>query len=82
VSIGLLPDLPLEKIRFIGNSSVAGARRALLSRAARKQAALIAGKMTNFELSLEPEFTEAYVAGLFLPHTDITLFPSVAAGAQ
>jgi len=82
VSIGLLPDLPLEKIRFIGNSSVAGARRALLSRTARKQAALIAGKMTNFELSLEAEFTESYVAGLFLPHTDAGLFPSQTAGGR
>jgi len=78
VSIGLLPDLPLERIRFVGNSSVAGARKALLSCAVREKADLISGKMTNFELSLEPDFMEAYVAGLFLPHTDLSLFPSAA----
>jgi uncharacterized 2Fe-2S/4Fe-4S cluster protein (DUF4445 family) len=77
VQIGLLPDLPLERIKFVGNSSVAGARKALLSLAARKNAARIAAKLTNFELSLEREFMEAYVAGLFLPHTDTSLFPSV-----
>jgi len=32
VRIGLLPDIPRERIQFIGNSSLAGARAALLSR--------------------------------------------------
>jgi uncharacterized 2Fe-2S/4Fe-4S cluster protein (DUF4445 family) len=77
VSIGLLPDLPLERIRFVGNSSVVGARKALLSRVAREKAVQIASRMTNLELSVEHEFTEAYVAGLFLPHTEASLFPSV-----
>ena len=78
VTLGLLPDLPLEKIRFVGNSSVAGARMALLSREARRKAELIARAMTNFELSAVSAFMEHYVAGLFLPHTDLSLFPSVA----
>lgn len=78
VTIGLLPDLPLERIRFVGNSSVAGARKALLSRAAREKAEQIAARMTNFELSLEADFMEAYVAGLFLPHTEAALFPAAA----
>ncbi len=77
VTIGMLPDLPLEKIRFVGNSSVAGARMALLSAEARKRTEHIAAKMTNFDLSAESDFMEAYVAGLFLPHTDTSLFPSV-----
>jgi uncharacterized 2Fe-2S/4Fe-4S cluster protein (DUF4445 family) len=77
VSIGLLPDLPLERIRFVGNSSVVGARKALLSHAAREKAVQIAARMTNLELSIEQDFTEIYVAGLFLPHTDASLFPSV-----
>jgi uncharacterized 2Fe-2S/4Fe-4S cluster protein (DUF4445 family) len=79
VTIGLLPDLPLDKIRFVGNSSVAGARKALLACAARRRADRIASRMTNFELSVEPDFMETYVAGLFLPHTDVSLFPSVMA---
>jgi len=78
VALGLLPDLPLEKIRFVGNSSVAGARMALLSRDSRRKAERIARAMTNFELSAVPAFMEHYVAGLFLPHTNLTLFPSVA----
>jgi len=77
VNIGLLPDLPLERIRFVGNTSVAGARKALLSSLMREKAGEIAAKMANFELSLEADFMEAYVAGLFLPHTEAALFPSV-----
>ena len=78
VTIGLLPDIPLDKIRFVGNTSLAGARMTLLSRNARQRADRIAAKMTNFELSTEHSFMEKYVAAMFLPHTDLSLFPSVA----
>ena len=78
VTVGLLPDIPLEKIRFVGNTSVAGARMALVSRASRQRLSEIAGQMTNLELSTEPDFMDYYVASLFLPHTDLSRFPSVA----
>lgn len=76
--IGLLPDLPREKFRFIGNSSLAGAKFALLSYEAMMKVREIAERMTYIELSVEPSFMEEYVASLFLPHTDIHLFPTVA----
>jgi uncharacterized 2Fe-2S/4Fe-4S cluster protein (DUF4445 family) len=79
VTIGLLPDVPRERIRFVGNTSVAGARMTLVSRRARRHAAEIASRMTNLELSAITVFMDRYVAGLFLPHTDMNLFPSVAA---
>ncbi len=78
VTIGLLPDVPLERIRFVGNTAVAGARLALLSRQARRRLEELAGRMTNLELSIVPGYMERYVSGLFLPHTDLELFPSVA----
>ena len=78
VLIGLLPDVPLERIRFVGNSAVAGARLALLGREARHRVAELSRRMTNFELSVVPGYMDRYVAGLFLPHTDLSLFPSVA----
>lgn len=77
VRIGLLPDVPLEKVLFIGNSSVAGARQALLSTHAYRKANAIARQMTYFELSVHPGFMNEFVAALFLPHTDESLFPSV-----
>jgi uncharacterized 2Fe-2S/4Fe-4S cluster protein (DUF4445 family) len=78
VLIGLLPDVPLDRIRFVGNTAVAGARMALLGREARRRMEELAGRMTNFELSVVPGYMDRYVSGLFLPHTDLRLFPSVA----
>ncbi|HUW66403.1 MAG TPA: ASKHA domain-containing protein [Spirochaetia bacterium] len=77
INIGLLPDLPLEKYSYVGNSSVKGARLVLLSRKAREQARELAGKMTYLELSVGNDFFDEFVSALFLPHTDMTLFPSV-----
>jgi uncharacterized 2Fe-2S/4Fe-4S cluster protein (DUF4445 family) len=78
VTIGLLPDLPLDRIRFVGNTAVIGARMALLSREARERMEELAGRMTNLELSMMPGYMDRYVSGLFIPHTDLRLFPSVA----
>ncbi len=77
VRIGLLPDLPRDRFMFIGNSSLAGAKLALLSDQARAKAQEIAARMTNLELCAEPSYMGEYVGALFLPHTDSALFPSV-----
>lgn len=77
VQIGLLPDLPSEKFEFIGNSSVKGARLALLSQRAWSEAAELARKITYLELSVGTTFMDEFVSALFLPHTDLSLFPSV-----
>lgn len=77
VRIGLLPDIPRERIQFIGNSSLAGARAALLSRADWQRAQEIAASTTCLELTVEPRYFEEYTAALFLPHTDQSLFPSL-----
>jgi len=79
VIIGLLPDLPKERIQFIGNSSVAGARQSLVSSFAYRKAEAIAKQMTYFELSVHPGFMNEFVAALFLPHTQMELFPTVRA---
>jgi uncharacterized 2Fe-2S/4Fe-4S cluster protein (DUF4445 family) len=77
IAIGLLPDMAEEKIRFIGNSSLTGARMALLSESAFEKCVNISRSMTNVELSNYQPFMDEYVAALFLPHTDRRLFPSV-----
>jgi uncharacterized 2Fe-2S/4Fe-4S cluster protein (DUF4445 family) len=76
--IGLLPDLPWERFTFLGNTAVKGAYMALLSRAARAEITAIAEKMTYLELSADNTFYEAFTSALFLPHTDLSLFPTVA----
>ncbi|WP_425801647.1 ASKHA domain-containing protein [Desulfitobacterium sp. Sab5] len=77
IQIGLLPDLPLEKFEFIGNSSVKGACLALLSQKAWHEAAELGQKITYVELSIGNTFMDEFVSALFLPHTDLTLFPTV-----
>ncbi|MCD6287944.1 MAG: DUF4445 domain-containing protein [Candidatus Hydrogenedentes bacterium] len=78
VTVGLIPDLPTDRFRFVGNASLHGARMALLARENVERLTEIARNMTYVELSMEPRFMDSYVASLFLPHTDETLFPSVA----
>jgi len=77
ITIGMLPDLPVEMFQFIGNGSVQGAKMMLLSRDAQKAAEIIASRMTYIELSTNPKFMNEYTSALFLPHTDIERFPSV-----
>ncbi len=77
IQIGLLPDLPWDRFQFLGNTSVKGAYRALLDRTDRDRIADIAARMTYIELSADNTFYEAFTSALFLPHTDLSKFPSV-----
>ncbi len=77
ITIGLLPDLPRDRFFFVGNSSLLGARLMALSRGRREKAAEVARMMTHFELSAHPGYMDYYMSALFLPHTNIELFPSV-----
>ena len=78
VQIGLLPDKPWEQFHFLGNTAVLGAYYALLSQTARQRIEAIAGRMTYIELSADNSFYEAFTSALFLPHTDMSCFPTVA----
>jgi uncharacterized 2Fe-2S/4Fe-4S cluster protein (DUF4445 family) len=77
VEIGLLPDMPWDRFQFLGNTAVRGAYLALLDRKMRARIQYIAGRMTYIELSADNSFYDAFTSALFLPHTDLALFPSV-----
>jgi uncharacterized 2Fe-2S/4Fe-4S cluster protein (DUF4445 family) len=79
IQIGLLPDLPWERFQFLGNTAVRGAYHALLDQQARLQVREIASRMTYIELSADNNFYEAFMSALFLPHTDLSRFPTVEA---
>jgi uncharacterized 2Fe-2S/4Fe-4S cluster protein (DUF4445 family) len=78
VQIGLLPDMAWDQFEFLGNTSIKGAYMALLDWRKRQQIAEIANRMTYIELSADNTFYEAFTSALFLPHTDMSKFPSVA----
>jgi len=82
VQIGLLPDMPWERFKFLGNTSVRGAYYALLDREAREQIREIASRMTYIELSADNSFYDAFMSAMFLPHTDLSRFPSVEAAVN
>jgi uncharacterized 2Fe-2S/4Fe-4S cluster protein (DUF4445 family) len=77
VQIGLLPDKPWDQFDFLGNTSVRGAYYALLDWRKREEITGIAKSMTYIELSADNSFYEAFTSALFLPHTDMSKFPSV-----
>jgi uncharacterized 2Fe-2S/4Fe-4S cluster protein (DUF4445 family) len=77
IEIGLLPDLSWEKFQFLGNTAVRGAYLALLDRQAREKVKEIASGMTYIELSADNSFYDAFMSAMFLPHTDLSRFPTV-----
>jgi uncharacterized 2Fe-2S/4Fe-4S cluster protein (DUF4445 family) len=79
IEIGLLPDMEWSRFQFLGNTSVLGAYIALLDRESRKRVYEIAAKMTYIELSADNSFYDAFMSAMFLPHTDLNRFPTVAA---
>ncbi|WP_227766238.1 ASKHA domain-containing protein [Zhaonella formicivorans] len=77
IEIGLLPDLPHHLYRFVGNTSVRGAYLSLISQTALNAATEIGKKLTYLELSAGNNFMEEFISALFLPHTNLELFPNV-----
>jgi uncharacterized 2Fe-2S/4Fe-4S cluster protein (DUF4445 family) len=77
ITIGLLPDLAVDKFQFLGNTSIMGAYYALLCDRLRHEAEDIARKMTYLELSVSRSFMDEYMSALFLPHTNLDAFPTV-----
>lgn len=82
VQIGLLPDMPWDRFKFLGNTSVQGAYLALLDWRNRDRVRDIAAQMTYIELSADNTFYDAFTSAMFLPHTNLDSFPSVAAAVE
>jgi uncharacterized 2Fe-2S/4Fe-4S cluster protein (DUF4445 family) len=79
IRIGLLPDLERTRFHYLGNSSLFGAYLILLSDNNRKIVGALSEKITYVELNTDPAYMNEYTGALFLPHTDMTLFPSADA---
>ena len=77
VTIGLLPDIPRDRFSFIGNASLGGARLALLSQRKRDEALAVHQAMTYLELTTNASFFDRFTSASFLPHTDLSQFPSM-----
>lgn len=66
--IGLLPhEVPRNRIRYLGNTSLAGARLAALSIAARRRAEELARRTAHVDLSTDPDFRWAFAEAMLFP---------------
>ncbi len=70
IEIGLFPELPEERFKFLGNTSLMGAETYILSDEFRKLTKEIIKKLTYIDLSRSPIYMEEYLKSLFIPHTD------------
>ena len=73
ITIGMLPSLPLDQFRQVGNAAGAGARMALLSRSQRTEAASIASRVRYIELATVPNFQSMFARSIFLGVQNIPL---------
>ncbi|MCK4309091.1 MAG: DUF4445 domain-containing protein, partial [Candidatus Atribacteria bacterium] len=62
--IGLIPYLPLRKIKFIGNAAGTGAEIALLSKKMREVSQEISNKVKYVELSSRTDFQEEFIKAM------------------
>ena len=77
IKIGLLPDISIHKYTYLGNTSLLGAHLILTSGRNIERVESMAEKITYLELNTEPDYMNEFTGALFLPHTDIRLFPSL-----
>lgn len=79
ITLGMIPDLPRDRFVALGNTSVAGAGSALLSKEKRAEVFRIRDRITYLELNVNQQFMNLFSAAKFIPHTDRSRFPSVRA---
>jgi uncharacterized 2Fe-2S/4Fe-4S cluster protein (DUF4445 family) len=70
--IGLLPDLDPEKIVYVGNSSLAGARALLLSKNAREKTESLIRKVHYISLASDMRFQQYFIDSLKFGGEDTT----------
>jgi uncharacterized 2Fe-2S/4Fe-4S cluster protein (DUF4445 family) len=75
--IGLVPDVPTRKIRFVGNTAIIGAKMALVSRKVRTNTKKMVEKTVYVELGADPDFTTEFSKSLFIPHRELEKFPLI-----
>jgi uncharacterized 2Fe-2S/4Fe-4S cluster protein (DUF4445 family) len=66
ITIGMLPSLPLDRFRQVGNAAGRGAMLALVSRAQRQEAHTMARKVGYIELASSPDFMNIFTQAMYL----------------
>src|SRR6059036_3496378 len=67
IRIGLIPALPLSRVRYVGNAASLGAQLCLLSEAERARADTIASRIEHVSLAAHPDFEQIFVDAMNFP---------------
>ncbi|NPB09574.1 MAG: ATP-binding protein [Thermodesulfobacteria bacterium] len=78
ITIGMLPDVPLERFVPLGNAAGEGTIAFLRDASSFEELRRILENLTYLEMNVRSEFMNLLTGALFLPHTDLSLFPNVA----
>lgn len=77
-TIGIYPEVPIERIKFVGNTAGTGSRMCLVSKNMRQYAEEIATKVHYYELASDSDFSKEFVKATFIPHQDLSRQPIIA----
>lgn len=77
IAVGMYPDIDREKFVLLGNSSLGGAKCLLLHAEKAKALRSICEKAVYIQFGEMDRFLENMIAAQFLPHTNLSAFPSV-----
>lgn len=77
ITIGIFPDLNRQKYSVISNTSLDGARCLLLDRSRLGEVRELAENMYCVQFASIPDFLVRMQAAKFIPHTDMTRYPSI-----
>jgi uncharacterized 2Fe-2S/4Fe-4S cluster protein (DUF4445 family) len=77
IRIGMIPDLPIETYKGLGNTAGLGASMLLLDRSLLEDIGRVCSQITYIELNVNQELMNEFRGATFLPHTNPSLFPSV-----
>ncbi len=75
--IGLIPEMPLNRIHQLGNAAGAGAVKLLLNDDLKSEIEAIAREVTYIELANSPKFPRIFAESMIFPHKNLDLFPSL-----
>jgi len=67
LAIGLIPNVPREKVKFVGNAAGVGARMLLVNRDLRSVAEDVARGTEHIELSRRPDFQQRFAEAMHFP---------------
>ncbi|MBS7624714.1 DUF4445 domain-containing protein [Candidatus Bathyarchaeota archaeon] len=74
-TIGMYPEIPLERVKVVGNAAGTGARMALVSNSKRKEAEEISKSVKYIELGAERDFQAEFFNSHLIPYADLTRYP-------